>query len=149
MPAPQVFVEPSLSSPTRFCALALKARLCLIVSMVFLAAGCSSDPRMEALEKCVRLLEGILESKVLHDAVKNADPQMQATTAARGALSGGVTANFPRPPDSIAIVDTPQEVQPWSVVLIGDDAAREVRIQGYGESASKPEIVKKVKFPSR
>ncbi len=126
----------------------IRRMLCLFAFLpAMLITACSSDPRMEALEKCVRLLEGIVQSRVLLDAVKNADPQMLATTAARGALTGGITANFPRPPDDISIVDEPKDIQPWSVILIGDDAAKEVRIEGYSEKTTKPAIVKKVKFP--
>lgn len=122
--------------------------LCLVALVpAMLIAACSGDPRMEALEKCVRLMEGIVQSRVLLDAVKNADPQMLATTAARGALTGGITANFPRPPDDISIVDDPKDIQPWSVILIGDDAAKEIRIEGYSEKTTKPAIVKTVKFP--
>ena len=102
---------------------------------------------MEALEKGIRLMEGIVQSRVLLDAVRNADPQMRATVAARGALTGGITANFPQPPDGISIVDDPKDVTPWSIVLIGDDAAKEVRVEGYCESTAKPEIVKRLKFP--
>jgi hypothetical protein len=121
-------------------------RLLVLAPILFIAA-CSSDPRMEALEKCVRLLEGIVQSRVLLDAVKNADPEMRATTAARGALTGGITANFPRPPDDISIVDDLKDIQPWSVILIGDDKAKQVRVEGYGSSIGKPAIVKTVKFP--
>jgi hypothetical protein len=122
------------------------ARLLVLAPVLFIAS-CSSDPRMEALEKCVRLLEGIVRSRVLLDAVKNDDPEMRATTAARGALTGGVTANFPRPPDDISIVDDLKNIQPWSVILIGDDGAKQVRVEAYGSSIDKPAIVKIVKFP--
>lgn len=119
----------------------------LAVAMAPVVSGCSSDPRMEALEKGVRLMEGIVQSKVLPDAVRNADPQMRATTAARVALTGGITANFPQPPEDIAIVDDAKDIRPWSVVVIGDDAAKQMRVERYGDSTAKPAIVKKIKFP--
>jgi hypothetical protein len=40
-----------------------------------------------------------------------------------------------------------KEIQPWSVILIGDDKAKQVRVEGYGSSIDKPAIVKTVKFP--
>jgi hypothetical protein len=119
----------------------------LALALALVIAACFSDPRMGALEKGVRLMEGILQSKVLLDAVKNADPQMRATTAARGVLSGGVTANFPQPPSDISIVDDPKDIRPWSVIVIGDDAAKQVRVEGYGDGTAKPAIVKQLKFP--
>ena len=120
----------------------------LMLAPILTIAACSTDPRMEALEKCVRLLEGIVQSRVLLDAVKNADPEMRASTAARGALTGGITANFPRPPDDISIVDDPKDIKPWSVILIGDDEAKQVRVEGYGSGIDKPAIVKTLKFPA-
>ena len=115
--------------------------------LLALLAACSSDLRVASLEKTVNLMASIVQSKVLVDAVRNADPQMRATTAARGSLTGGITANFPRPPDDVSIVESAAEVEPWCVLIISDDAAKEVRLQGYAADKSKPALVKKFKFP--
>lgn len=109
--------------------------------------GCSSDPKTTALQDGVNLMDSIVHSQVLMDAVRNADPQMKASTAAGAAISGGVTANFPLPPEDIAIASQGKAEQPWSVVIFGDDERQEVHIEGYGNDLQKPVIVEIIKFP--
>jgi hypothetical protein len=104
---------------------------------------------MDALDDAVNLMAGIVKSRVVFDAVHDADPQMRATTAADSALRGGVTANFPEPPKGIAIVEGDKPTQSWCVILIGDDAKKQVRIEGYAEDLKKPAITKNVDFPSK
>ena len=118
-------------------------------AILFLLSACSTDPKTAALQKAVRLMEGIVQSHELVEAVRNADPQNRPSTAARGALSGGIVANFPQPPDGIAILDGEKATQAWCVVLIGDDANGVVRIEGYADDLTKPAIVEKVEFPPK
>lgn len=121
--------------------------------LILLAMGltaCGGDPKTDALNKGVYLAESILTSRVLLDAVKNADPEMRASTAVGAALSGGITANFPQPPEGIGISnqgDKPAET--WMVHLVPDDATKQVRIEGYGDDLHKPLIVKKIDFPPK
>jgi hypothetical protein len=115
--------------------------------LVLLLAACGpSDPREAALDQTVMLMTSIVKSHVLADAVRNADPQMRASTAVLAATSGGVTASFPRPPESISITDS-IEPQTWSVILRGDDVKKRVIIEGYGEDLQKPLIQKSIDFP--
>jgi len=122
---------------------------CLVIGLLFLLAACSTDPRTAALQKAVNLMEGIVQSRELVEAVKNADPQNRPSTAARGALSGGIVANFPQPPDGIAVLDGEKATQPWCVILVGDDAGGVVRIEGYGDDLAKPLIVDTIPFPPK
>jgi hypothetical protein len=122
--------------------------LCLLIGTVLTGCG-ESDPQKKALKSGVNLMTDIVESKVLLDAVKNADPQMRASTAAGAALSGGVTANFRTPPEGIAILNGINATQPWSVILKGDDENKQVIIEGYGEDLQQPLISKEVDFPPR
>lgn len=122
---------------------------CLSIGLLILLAACSTDPKTAALQKAVNLMEGIVQSHELAEAVRNADPQNRPSTAARGALSGGIVANFPQPPDGIAVLDGEKATQPWCVILIGDDAKGEVRIEGYGDDLAKPLIVDEVAFPPK
>lgn len=114
-----------------------------------LLADCNRDPRMGALQEAVDLMARIVRSTVVVEAVRRADPQSRPTTAARAALSGGVVANFAQPPRDIAILDGDRATQPWCVILIGDDANKQVRIEGYGADVAKPAIVEEVEFPPR
>jgi hypothetical protein len=114
---------------------------------VLLLSGCSLDPKMGELRDAVDLMSGIVRSRIVLDTVRGVDPEMRPSTAARAALSGGVVANFPQPPEHIYIEAGETPSQPWSVVLIGDDEKKQVRIEGYGEDLSEPKIVEKIKFP--
>lgn len=114
---------------------------------LFELAGCNRDPRMGALRDAVDLMSGIVKSRVLVNAVRDADPEMRATTAAGAALSGGVVASFPMPPSGVAIERDEKPTRPWCVVLVGDDARKQVRIEGYAEDLANPAIVEKVDFP--
>ncbi len=118
----------------------------LLVSLV--ACG-QADPQKAALDKAVRLMSTIVTSKVLTDAVQNADPQMHASTAASAALRGGITANFQQPPDGITILTSDQPTQPWSVVIKGDDVNQQVILEGYGDDITKPLVTEKINFPPR
>jgi hypothetical protein len=102
---------------------------------------------MTALQGGVDLMAGIVRSPVLLDVVHNADPRMRPSTAARAALSVEVIANFPLPPDGIAIQKGDTATRPWCVVLIGDDEEQKVRIEGYAEDLEKPAIVEEIDFP--
>lgn len=113
-----------------------------------LLTGCGeSDPQKEALDKAVRLMGSIVQSRVLADAVKNADPDMHASTAAGAALSGGITANFPVPPQGISILNSMEAAQPWSVIVKGDDEHKKVIIEGYGEDLKHPLTTREINFP--
>jgi hypothetical protein len=120
---------------------------CLLGTALFMLAGCSGDPRKGPLRDTVDLMSGIVRSRVLKDAVRDADPQMRPSTAARAALSGGVIANFPQPSGEIAILEGDSATQKWCVILIGDDAGKQVRVEGYGEDLVEPLIVEKIDFP--
>jgi hypothetical protein len=74
---------------------------------------------------------------------------MQASTAAGAALSGGITANFPQPPEGIAILTTIQPTQTWSVIIKGDDTNKQVIVEGYGEDLNTPLITKTIDFPPK
>jgi hypothetical protein len=127
--------------------------VCSLVSyglLIFFVAACGeSDPQKEALNKAVQLMSRIVTSKVLIDAVHNSDPNMQASTAAGAALSGGITANFPQPPEGIAILNTIQPTQTWSVTIKADDTNKQVIIEGYGEDLNTPLITKTIDFPPK
>ncbi|MDD2776851.1 MAG: hypothetical protein PHU06_12925 [Gallionella sp.] len=112
-----------------------------------LVSCAKSDPREENLEKAVRLAETIVTSRILIDAVHNADPAMHASTAASAAFSGGITSNFQLPPENIGMEAAAQPSQPWYVIVKGDDAQHQVIIEGYGDSLTKPLITKVVNFP--
>lgn len=119
-----------------------------VISLILpLLVSCSSDPKMGALREGVDLMETIITSKTLYDAVSAADPQMKPSTAVYAAFRGGVTSNFPLPPDDIAMVEGGRPTQPWCVVLVGDDEKKVVRIEGYGNDLTKPLIIKTVRFP--
>jgi hypothetical protein len=124
----------------------LSSRSLLLVPLLALT-GCNRDPRVAALEEAVDLMAGIVRSNVLVNAVRNADPQMRATSAAGSALRAGVVASFPMPPRGVAIVEGDKATRPWCVVLVGDDALKQVRIEGYAEDLTKPAIVERVGFP--
>ncbi|WP_295458407.1 hypothetical protein [uncultured Thiodictyon sp.] len=121
----------------------------MLLAALTLAACGESDPHKEALNSAVRLMSDIVTSRVLIDAVRNADPQMHASTAASAALSGGITSNFRLPPDNIAILGTLEATQAWSVILKGDDENKRVIIEGYGENLQHPLVTKKIVFPPR
>lgn len=115
--------------------------------LVLMLAACGpSDPREAELDQAVMLMTSIIKSRVLADAVRNADPQMRASTAVMASTSGGITANFPRPPENISIPDSIQP-QAWSVIMRGDDEKKRVIIEGYGDDLQKPLIQKAVDFP--
>ncbi|HQQ64212.1 MAG TPA: hypothetical protein PLF22_11660 [Pseudomonadales bacterium] len=115
--------------------------------LVLMLAACGpSDPREAELDQAVMLMSSIIKSRVLADAVRNADPQMRASTAVAAATSGGVTANFPRPPENISIPDSVAP-QAWSVIMRGDDEKKRVIIEGYGDNLQKPLIQKSIDFP--
>lgn len=115
--------------------------LCLLVACE------PSDPRENALNQAVLLMQTIVKSHVLVDAVRNADPQMRATTAAGSALTGGITANFPLPPREIGILEENEPLEAWSVVIRGDDVKKQVIIEGYGEDLNKPLVTESIDFP--
>jgi hypothetical protein len=125
----------------------LRAIYSILALALFMLAGCSRDPRMGPLRDTVDLMSGIIRSRVLKDAVRDADPQMRPSTAARAALSGGVTANFPQPSGEIPILEGDRASQPWCVILVGDDANKQVRVEGYGDDLTEPLIVEKIDFP--
>jgi hypothetical protein len=129
-----------------FVSLVYSLLTCALLTLLLTACG-ESDPQKEALNKAVRLMSEIVTSRVLIDAVHNSDPNMLASTAAGAALSGGITANFRQPPDGIAILDTPQPTQTWSVILKGDDVNKQVIIEGYGEDLQTPLLTKTIDFP--
>lgn len=125
-------------------------RLSLLILLAIIFAGCGSDPKTDALKKGIYLAESILTSRVLVDAVKNADPEIRPSTAVSAALSGGITANFPQPPEGIGISNEgPKPTETWMVHLVPDDAAKQIRIEGYGDDLQKPLIVKKIDFPPK
>lgn len=115
-----------------------------------LLTACSRDPKESALQSGMMLMESIVTSRVLNDVVHAADPQMRATTAVDAALRGAVTASFRQPPEEITIVNESDKPSvPWSVVLIGDDARKQVRIEGYGTDLQKPLSVRVIEFPRK
>ncbi|MDD5308264.1 MAG: hypothetical protein PHU25_13155 [Deltaproteobacteria bacterium] len=113
------------------------------------AACGSGDPRRDALDRGMDLVSEIVTSSTVVDAVRNADPEMRATTAADAALRGGVVANFPRPPEGIGIQNTEQDMQSWTVVIKGDDAKKQVILEGYGDDLKKPLVTRAIDFPPR
>jgi len=119
-----------------------------LLILVLTACG-ETDPRKESLARAVRLIYEIVTSRELLQAVRNADPQMRASTAAGAALSGGITANFRLPPEDIAILTTPEPTQTWSVTIKGDDENKQVIIEGYGEDLKKPLITEEIDFPPK
>ena len=121
-----------------------------LVLVMFFLTGCSDDPKLASLKKGVWLMESIVTSRVLLDAVKNADPEMRASTAVGAALSGGIAANFPRPPEGIGVSNEgAKPTESWMVHLVADDAAKQIRIEGYGDNLQEPLIVKKIDFPPK
>ncbi|MBS1197721.1 MAG: hypothetical protein H6R18_1506 [Proteobacteria bacterium] len=125
-------------------------RFSLLILVMLCLASCSDDPKLASLKKGVWLMESIVTSRVLIDAVKNADPQMRASTAVGAALSGGITANFPRPPDGIGVSNEgAKPTESWMVHLVADDTAKQIRIEGYGDNLQEPLIIKKIDFPPK
>lgn len=125
-------------------------RAALLVLAIFGLTGCGGDAKTDSLKKGVRLMESIVTSRVLIDAVKNADSQMRASTAVDAALRGGITANFPQPPADIGISNVGEKpTEPWMVHLVADDAAKQIRIEGYGDNLQEPLVVRKIDFPPK
>lgn len=119
----------------------------LLLLLFLVLAGCTRDPHMAMLNDAARQMESIIRSRVLLDIVHDNDPQMRPSTAALASMSGGVAANFPVPPGDIAYIQGDKATQAWCIVVIGDDAGKKVRIEGYGDDLSKPLIVKELDFP--
>lgn len=125
-------------------------RTSLLIMFIIGLPACGGDPKTTSLKQGVYLAESIITSRVLIDAVKNADPEMRASTAVGAALSGGITANFARPPEGIGISNEgPKSTETWMVHLVPDDAAKQIRIEGYGDNLNEPLIVKKINFPPK
>lgn len=122
----------------------------LLILLVIGLTACGGDPKTANLKKGMYLMESIVTSRVLQDAVKNADPEMRPSTAVGAALSGGITANFPQPPEGIGISNQGEKpTETWMVHLVPDDVAKQIRIEGYGDDLQKPLIIKKIDFPPK
>lgn len=121
---------------------------CLVLCLLACLASCGpEDPRKAELDQAMLLMTSIIKSRVLLDAVRNADPQMHASTAAGAALTGGVTANFPLPPPDITLLDATQTPQAWSVLIRADDTQQQVILEGYGEDLQQPLVTETIGFP--
>jgi hypothetical protein len=122
--------------------------IALLIALTCLA--CNRDPKVAALKQGVDLMVSIAQSRVLADVVRNVDPQMHPSTAVSACLSGAIVNNFRRPPPDIGISNQGEKpTETWTVQLVADDAKKQIRIEGYGESLERPEIVRVVKFPAR
>ncbi|WP_374347283.1 hypothetical protein [Chitinimonas sp.] len=110
-------------------------------------SACSRDPQSDDLHAAVRQMDSIVHSRLLRDSVHDVDPQMRASVAAQVAMSSIIAASFPPPPGKAAYCPGDKPSQSWCVVVIGDDTARKLRIEGYGEDLAKPVQVLEMDFP--
>lgn len=125
-----------------------KIILFLILTVVSILPGCSTNPKMNDLREGVNFICTLVRSREVDSLVRKVDAGMKPSTAAEFVLSSEIINAAPPPPKGIAIFPrSPQK--PWCVVVKADDTKKVVIVEGYGEKLDKPIITENIRFPYR